>query len=194
MNNETCGSKIKWIGIFLFVVGVLVTICSGAKYAGENSYPDTLCAFFIGLFITIVGLVIWHKKQRDEIRASVANVSEDNSENPITLLKHAIEVMDEFSNKINDFNAGQISQNAEDILDNYILPFADNRSKITNMFGMSIGAEILVTVAYGERMLNRVVSAGLDGHAPEARKSLPESIDAFKQASQLIEVNMVNIK
>ena len=51
---------------------------------------------------------------------------------------------------------------------------------------MEKGAEILVTLAFGERMMNRVWSAAADGHLPEATASLNESTDAFIEAAALL--------
>ena len=45
------------------------------------------------------------------------------------------------------------------------------------------GAEILLDVAYGERMLNRVWSAASDGHHQEALNSISESLVNYKKAA-----------
>ena len=50
---------------------------------------------------------------------------------------------------------------------------------------MERGAEILVTAAYAERMLNRVWSASADGHLPEAGASLTEAAEAIQQTAEL---------
>ena len=47
---------------------------------------------------------------------------------------------------------------------------------------MDEGAQILVTMAYGERMLNRAWSASADGHIQEARGCIPEALAAFEEA------------
>ena len=51
---------------------------------------------------------------------------------------------------------------------------------------MDKGAEVLVVVAYGERMLNRVWSAAGDEHLLEARTCLPEAQEAFAEAVALL--------
>ena len=43
-----------------------------------------------------------------------------------------------------------------------------------------------MTVAYGERMLNRTWSAAADEHLPEARAVLPDAVDALEEAARLI--------
>jgi hypothetical protein len=54
------------------------------------------------------------------------------------------------------------------------------------MFGMAKGAEILVTVAHGERILNRVWSAASDDHLPEAVKCYDEAFSALQEAKELL--------
>ena len=73
-----------------------------------------------------------------------------------------------------------INQRADELLETWVLPFAEVRQTIIQRFGMEEGADVLVTVAYGERMLNRVWSASADGHPQEARACLPEAIAAFE--------------
>jgi hypothetical protein len=68
------------------------------------------------------------------------------------------------------------------------------RRKIIDRLGMSKGSEILVVVAYGERMLNRVWSAASDGHLPEARSSYPEARAAFHQAQDLATAALETVK
>jgi hypothetical protein len=84
----------------------------------------------------------------------------------------------------------QICVEVDKILNTLVLPFAEVRQTIIDMFGMSQGANLLVVVAYGERNLNRVWSAASDGHLPEARSVLPDVISAFEEATELLEENI----
>ena len=72
------------------------------------------------------------------------------------------------------------------LLDDYVLPMGESRQQFIDRYGMEKGAELLVTLAFGERMLNRVWSAAADGHLPEAVSSLEESAEAFEEAVSLL--------
>ena len=128
--------------------------------------------------------------QKKIIRIELANQKEGDQDNPITLLKNVIPLMKELQTKINSLNTTQVCEEIDKILDGYILPFAEVRKNITNFFGMSIGSEILVTVAYGERMLNRVWSAASDGHLPEAMAVFPDALHALVEAGEILEKNL----
>ena len=55
--------------------------------------------------------------------------------------------------EIGELDTESITARVDEVLDKYVLPFAEVRQRIVNKFGMEQGAEILVVVAYGERML-----------------------------------------
>jgi hypothetical protein len=50
---------------------------------------------------------------------------------------------------------------------------------------MDRGAEILVVIAFGQRMLNRVWSAAADRHLPEARSCYPDAVEALEEAADM---------
>ena len=51
-----------------------------------------------------------------------------------------------------------------------------------DLLGQSNGAEVLLKIAYAERMLNRTWSAQSDGHPPEAKASLQDSLNHYQEA------------
>ena len=72
----------------------------------------------------------------------------------------------------------------DSILQEYVIPFAMARHKVVEKLGMDKGAELLVVVAYGERMLNRAWSAAADQHAPESVASIEEACEAFQELAE----------
>ena len=108
-----------------------------------------------------------------------------DASNPFALLADVQSPLDELLADVGEFETHEICDRVDDILAKYVLPFAEVRRGVIDRLGMEKGAEILVVVAYGERMLNRVWSAASDGHLPEAMSVLPDAIAAFNEAAEL---------
>ena len=177
----------KWLGIIAFTVGLIVAVVSGAKVPEAGSqYPDTLVPFVIGIVVGIVGLIIWHIKSKEEAIERVHSHSENGGSNPVDLLKALMPDILKLKDDIGELDEERVCDRVDELLDKYVLPFAEVRQNLITMMGMSRGAEVLVTVAFGERILNRVWSASSDGHLGEARAVLPEAIEAFEEANVLV--------
>ncbi len=177
-------------GFLTFVVGIAVAISGAAKLPIDgNKWPDTLGLFFTGCVITIVGLIIWRKGMRaQEPLASDETPAVDlaDTKDAVQVLEQLLEPARKFASEIDSLDAAAINERADSLIETYILPFAEDRNSIVVKHGMERGADVLCTMAFGERMLNRVWSASADGHVSEARDSFPKALAAFEQAhSQL---------
>jgi hypothetical protein len=139
----------------------------GVKPAFLDRFPDTLPEFSIAFIATVVGLAIWWK---DVFAQRKANQDNDS----------------ELAGKIDDLDGDAITARVEQILEHTVLPFAEARQKLFDRLGMRAGADLLVTAAYGERMLNRSWSAAADGHLVEARSSFREATQAFDEAAAMV--------
>ena len=51
--------------------------------------------------------------------------------------------------------------------------------------GMDKAAELLIAISYGERVINRIHSAALDGHHDEAVECTEEAHAAFKEVFEI---------
>lgn len=174
------------IGFAVFAIGVALAVVGGAKAPVEGSdWPDTMLLFGIGTAVSIVGLVLWHTATRKAAKEAATAGGADAD--PAALIASLQAPLNDLNEDIGTLNTDQICDRVDALLTGYVLPFAEVRQKVVSRFGMEKGAEILVTVAFGERLLNRVWSAAGDGHAPEARKSFPEAYSAFVEAGRLFD-------
>lgn len=159
-------------------------IPEGVKPAFLDRFPDTLPEFTIAFIATVAGLVIWW---RDVFAQRKANQDNDSDEsNPLTLLAGLIPQLRELGGAIDDLDGDAITARVEHVLEHTVLPFAEARQKLFDRLGMRAGADLLVTAAYGERMLNRTWSAAADGHLIEARSSFHEAAQAFDEAAAMV--------
>lgn len=172
-------------GIALFVLGIGATIIGGAKAPFEGqTWPDTLPLFLGGALVTIIGLVLWRKS--DAALKASGSVGGPDDKDPVDLLQALQVPLEALRGELESLDTSQITARVDTLLDEFILPMGEGRQRFIDRYGMDKGAEILVTLAYAERMINRVWSAAADGHHPEATASYIESADAFNEAVGLL--------
>ena len=179
----------KNIAYAAFGIGVMLSISGAAKMPVEGSdYPDTVPVFLAGAILAIIGVTLWRIALGQEKKADAKDSGSETKEqgSPDALLNDLIEPLNKLRDDIAELDADKIMARVDELLETYVLPFAEVRQRLINRLGMSAGAEVLVHIAYGERMLNRVWSAASDGHLPEARNCLPEAADAFVEAQQTL--------
>lgn len=157
----------------------------------NKPFPSTSLYFWIAMAVAGIGCVLWRVGKTKEARANAAALAQSDSMdgNPFALLRSMIAPTRALASEIDDLTESQIMLRVDELLSTYVLPFGDVRAKVTETLGMSAGAEILVVVAYGERMLNRAWTAASDGHAHESRKVFPDVVAAFEKAQTLAEEN-----
>ena len=170
----------------LFAVGIIVAISGAAKLPDDGAtFPDSWPVFAGAFLVALVEVQFWWGdvlSERKELRLSHDS---DSVGSPTSLMTRLLPELDRLNADLDDLDAEQLTERIDELLDGYVLPLVESRQKLIDQFGMSVGAEILVTVAFGERMLNRVWSAAADGHLPEAQSSFRDAADAFKQAQTI---------
>lgn len=184
----------KYVAYILFAGGIMLAISGAARLPPERpaaavdvpfaaKFPDTLPEFTAGMMATVIGLVLWW---RDVFaQRAVSSADERDSSNPLVLLQGLIPQLRALGKEIDKLDWEDITQRVEHLLEHTVLPFAEGRQKLFDRLGMSVGAEVLVTAAYGERMLNRTWSAAADLHLPESRSSFHEAVAAFEDAARI---------
>jgi len=176
-------NQMRTIGIILFLVGGIMAISAGAKMpeAGAD-YPNTVGIFIFGFILGIIGNILWHKTEKKKILAELEEHKNDENFNPIALLKATIPVIEDLDKNFDKFPGMELCYKIDEISDRYIHPFTDRSKTFMDILGTAKGAEILLIIAYAERMLNRVWSASSDGYPAEARSCLKDSLENYKKA------------
>lgn len=170
-----------------FALGIGLAISGAAKLPDEAAtLPSTWWIFAIGSLLAAAGVALWRFADAGGA-ATAAETKDAGKADPVTLLRSLLQPAAKLENEIDILPANEVERRVDNLLEDFVLPFAEVRRQIIDRFGMSAGAEILVTMAVGERMLNRTWSAAADGHMPEARASYPESVRAFEEAHRLVQ-------
>ncbi|MFT4979530.1 MAG: hypothetical protein ACI8S6_005441 [Myxococcota bacterium] len=173
--------SVLWPG--LFAAGIIVAISCGAKMPEEGEkWPDSVPIFLVGAAVSVVGLVGW---RRDRSRQAAENAVTTGAGDAFALLEALLPPARQLLTELGELDNAQLCVRVDALLEDYVLPFAVARQQIIDRLGMRDGAEVLVVIAYGERMLNRVWSAASDGHNPEAVSVYPDALQAFEEAARL---------
>ena len=177
-------AKIKNIGIGLFTLGCMGAITAGAKIPAANeTYPDTLTPFILFFSLAVVGVVMWHKSERQLVTDNLATRKDNVDANPLLVLKSKIANVQKIVASAQSAELLDLCNQLDDFQENVIIPFIECRKEVMDILGQQEGARVLLNFAYAERMLNRAWSAASDGHRPEAVSSLKESAAMFLQIS-----------
>ena len=179
-------TQINRLGKILFFMGAILAIAAAAKMpnAGDQ-YPDTLLFFIFAFLVGIVGNIIWHSSEKKLILNQLEQQKSDESAHPIKLLEKAYKSIALLQEQFKELTPEKCMERIDAISSQDIHPFVDKRRALGDLLGQQKAAEILLEVAYGERMINRTWSAISDGHREEAQFALSESVKSFSQATKL---------
>jgi hypothetical protein len=182
------------IGILSFVLGAMCAIAAAAKLPGDGQrVPGTWPVFVLGVGTSAVGLVLWHRHRRRpaaEAQPEGAPPEDDSAQRGVpasSLLRQLLQPLSELESALDQLHAATLVSRLDELNDCYVLPFVERRSELLEELGMAAGSELLVTAAYGERMLNRAWSAAADGYLDEARQNLRDALVAFQRTVQQLE-------
>jgi hypothetical protein len=159
----------------------------------EADWSAFTMMWIVWCVLAAIGLGIWRVGVLRASRQSLVSGAH-SGDNPFTLLEDLQKPLAALGEELAALNEQATCDRVDELLETYVLPFAEVRRKIIDRLGMGKGSEILIVVAYGERMLNRVWSAASDGHLPEARSSFPEAKGAFHKAQQLATEALETVK
>lgn len=180
----TSTNKVSPVGPLLFGLGIIIAIAGATKLPLENTkWPDTWPIFVVGALLSAVGITLWRIAE-SKLNAQVGKDGGDSSD-PLKLLQDALPAAQSIESDLDGLSTEALCERVDSVLVTFILPAAEARQDVIKKLGMERGAEILVTAAFAERMLNRVWSAAADGHKPEAAASLIEAVGAMKETAAL---------
>jgi hypothetical protein len=148
-------------------------------------FPDTWPHCLFGVFCSVAGIVFWRIAIRTaKADAITAEADPKTSQaSPHELLTDGLKAAQLLEPRLEALDGESIIPRLDDLMERYILPFAEMRHRVLDQFGMSAGAEILIATSVAERMFNRTWSAAADGYPEEARSSFREAVQALEEAN-----------
>lgn len=162
----------------------------------QRTWPDTWPIFLGGLAASIAGVTLWRIELATEKRKRIAALSQaqdsPSHRDVVRLMLDSVSHVEALAGQSGELQASQLCERIDAVLNELILPIVNDRTDVLNRFGMSHGSEMLIALAYGERMLNRAWSAAADGYLEEARDSVSESVEGFHEMQRLLEAQGVS--
>ena len=171
----------KAIGFFLLVVGFLIGAYSTALDVESVGWP----MFVIAAMGAILGVVMVKRAdsahaQSDTVLATNRGELRESIDNVVRDLQRMVEAADHQGEALR----AEIDNRLRDDLRR----FAEARESMVHLYGLQTYADIMSSFAAGERYINRVWSASVDGYDKEAEIYLEKAARQFADAqSQLAE-------
>lgn len=171
-------------GLLLFIIGIISALISAAKLPAPNTgWSNLLPSYIIAMVMATYGLWLWQQSQRlPQVNQDFGHTVVGN--NILNLLPQLLATMQALEKQITLFNEVTITTRVEDLLNQYVLPLVAAREEVIHLLGRHHGTEVLVTIAQGERLLNRMWSAASDGCLSEVHATFPKALAAFEEANQ----------
>jgi len=176
--------NMRVIGALSFTIGIIVALISAAKLPATGTVSDMLPLYMSAVALSLVGLLLLHypcleKKKRCQVAHHTFSVV-------IKLLAELLVEMQRFGEDIDSLDGVNMARRVKFLLDKYMLPFAAARQEVVLMLGQYQGVKVLVAVAQGERLLNRMYSAASDDQVIEAIATYPKALVAIKNAYRMV--------
>ncbi|MBB76899.1 MAG: hypothetical protein CMJ75_20535 [Planctomycetaceae bacterium] len=173
---------LQTIGCPVFFIGLVISICAAAKQPAEGAtYPSTWLTFLAFSTLSLVGLVLWRWKPQLPQEPSPAAAT---SQRPQIDIQATLSGLLQRVDSISQQQAFTSLETIDTLMQEHVQPLGEARQQIIDQLGLKAGAELLVTMAYGERMYNRTWSALADGHLDEAQQVFHDGTEAFREAAR----------
>lgn len=168
-------------GHFLIMVGFLLGAWVAVQQEGPVNWRWYLPAFVLG----VLGVVLARRGTHSEARAGDAlSLNVQTLKESLARIVRNIDELEAQKSEMNPYDArGRIDELFPDDLTN----FADARESIAHRFGLQAYANIMNHFAAGERYLNRVWSASVDGYIDEVQEYIGRSREQFTQAQEKLQ-------
>ncbi len=168
------------MGTLLFLVGIIAALISAAKLPALGANWSDMLPIYAGtVVLALLGLQLlrW---------ARIAAVDNKGTDQPnhhaMALLQTLLTEMQSMGDDIHKLDGTKIAKQVNNLLDAYVLPFVAAQHEIIHLLGKNQGVDVLIAVAEGERLLNRMWSTASEGELVEAIATYPEALAAFQEA------------
>ncbi len=132
---------------------------------------------YFALSVFVLAILIWLQKR--ELKKSLTN-----DENSKLSLSNFNENLNDILIKLTEVSKKVIDENYSNellfIMDNSMLDVDDYRISMINELGIANYTQIIIPFAKAERLINRGVSAAIDGYAEESKKCIIDSLSFIK--------------
>ena len=165
----------KNAGLILLFVGFV----AGAYATALDVENVNWTLFALAVFAAVGGVVI--VKRADNAHAQSATVLENNRNELRQSLDNVVRDLRRMTETPKP-QGEALRAEIDDRLRDDLRRFAEARESMVHLFGLQTYADIMSSFAAGERYINRVWSASVDGYDTEAETYLEKAADQFADA------------
>jgi len=166
------------LGLLLITLGFLV----GAWITVQQVGTVRWALYAPVLLVAVVGVALVRQGTRQESRA--ADTLQKNIGVVRDTLGRVVTNMDRFESNKANMETYDLRHHIDDTFANDLADFADARMAIAHLYGLSHYAEVMNHFAAGERYLNRVWSASVDGYVDECLEYITRAREQFHEARE----------
>ncbi len=173
-------------GLILFTIGIIIALIGAAKLPAPNAtWSDLLPLYLLGIFMAGSGLW-WWRQSALSTKFGDSSLPISKADNPLlTLLPQLYDSSQALEKQLPKLDGPAIVKRVEELLNTFILPIVAGRQEVIYILGRQQGVKVLLALAEGERLLNRMWSATNDGYLDEVYATCPKAVTAFEEAYQL---------
>lgn len=178
------------VGLSVFTMSIIIALISAAKLpVSPQIWSDQLVIYAVAVLFALLGL--WLLRRASVISTNPSTLSAHSQCISLELLQQLLPEMRDLKQEIEHSDRTAILNRVQILLDKYIIPFTAQQQEIFQRLGKPQGIKIIMVVALGERLLNRVWSAACDGCFKEAYHSYLKALAAFEEALILFQPDQI---
>jgi len=179
------------VGLSVFTMSIIIALISAAKLpVSPQIWSDQLVVYAIAILFALLGLWLL-RRTPVTLLPNPSNLTAHPQCVSLELLIQLLLEMRDLKQEIEHSDRTAILNRVQILLDKYIIPFTAQQQEIFKQLGKPQGIKIIMIVALGERLLNRVWSAACDGCFKEAYHSYLKALAAFEEALILFQPDQI---
>lgn len=175
---------LRVMGLIGFSLGCIIALVSAAKLPSSGAtWSNMLPIYIVSTLVALIGLLVHHwswKNQSPQFSAMPNHTCFEL----IHFVQELLQKMQQLGQDLNEITEDEMARRIELLLETYVLPLTTEQEKLIHGLGQLQGIEVLVAIAQGERLLNRMWSAVSDGYLQEARLIYPKALAVFQEAQR----------
>ncbi len=168
----------KKAGLLLITAGFLAGAWITVQQVETVRWTWYVPMFFLGA----IGVILARQGSLQQARA--ADTLQKNIETVRTTLQRVVTNIDDLETRKADIPTHDLRSHIDDTFAADLADFADARESIAHVYGLAEYAEVMNHFAGGERYLNRVWSASVDGYVDECLAYIAHAREQFRAAHE----------
>ena len=168
------------LGLALLTLGFLGGAWVASQHPTDMNWTWYVPAFAVGVIGVVVARIGAGRAARDGSRLA------DDVDTLVSSIDRIVERLDAFVIEARDMHPYDLHAAIDERFTDDRAAFAESRQSLAHVHGLQAYAEVMNAFAAGERYMNRVWSASVDGYVDECAAFLGRAQTQFTEARRLL--------